>query len=119
MAFLLFADTLSATIQPMKRIVLSAILLFAMPLAAQTAAKPTQVAPKPPATPPVISDVLKAQFFKAQAFKMQADMQAGKMSDIFQTAVSEMRKVCGDAFTLQTDQNGDPVCVANPARPTK
>ena len=108
----------------MKRCVLSAALLLALPLAAQSVPKvktvtaPTaaqQEAPKQPAFPPTISDALKAEFFKAQAFKFQADAQAEKINTLFQAAIANMRKVCGDSATLQTNPNGDPICVANPA----
>ena len=111
--------THSATIQPMKRIVLSAAILFAMPLAAQTA-KPAPETPKAAApVTPVVSDALKAQFFKAQSFKVQADVQAEKANSIFQAAIAEMRKACGDSHTLTESQSADPVCVAKPERPEK
>jgi hypothetical protein len=113
----------------MKAIVLSASLLIALPIAAQTAAKPPQDAPKtPPAAQPspnpapaapVISDALKAQFFKAQSMKLQADTQADRMGAVFQEAVANMQKACGNTYLLQLDRSGDPVCIATPSTPEK
>lgn len=103
----------------MKRIVLSAALFLSLPLAAQTDAKPAQdSAPKPPAVP-VITDALKARFFKAQSFESQASVQAEKAQGALKAAIDEMRKVCGESSVLQSDQTGDPVCVAKPSTEKK
>jgi hypothetical protein len=96
----------------MNRIVLSAALLLALPMVAQTA-KPKE-APTPTAAAPVISDKLKAEFFKAQSFSVQASAQAEKAQNTFQNALVELKKICGDNYALQSDQTGDPVCVAKP-----
>ena len=95
----------------MKSLVFSATLLFALPLAAQT---PPKTPPAPPAAAPAISAEQRAQFFKAQAFMIQANDAAEKARSNFQDAIAEMKKVCGEKATLQSNQTGDPVCVLNP-----
>ncbi len=97
--------------------IFTAALLVVLLIGPQTAAKPSPEPPKPApaaAPAPAISDALKAKFFKAQALKAQADAQSEKIANLFQDAVDEMRKACGQDFTLQTDKNGDPVCAAKP-----
>ena len=63
---------------------------------------------------PVITDAQRAEFFKAQSKLMAASEQAKEAQTQFQATVAKMQAACGDAFTLQMNQGGDPACVAKP-----
>ena len=65
-------------------------------------------------TAPVITDAQRAEFFKAQTNFVQARDRAKEAQAQFQAAVAKLQASCGDAFTLQMNQGGDPVCVAKP-----
>ncbi|MGA3264912.1 MAG: hypothetical protein ABSC47_12820 [Terracidiphilus sp.] len=98
-------------------------MLFVGAYAASTQQLPTPPTPKAPDAP-VISDAMKAKFFKAQAQSIQAkanfDQAQKALQDsttAFQGVISELTKVCGDSFTPQLDQSGDPVCTAKPEPP--
>jgi len=63
---------------------------------------------------PQITDAQRAEFFKAQSKLMAASEQAKEAQTQFQATVAKMQAACGDAFTLQMNQGGDPACVAKP-----
>jgi len=65
-------------------------------------------------TVPQITDAQRAEFFKAQSKLMAASEQAKDAQAQFQATVAKMQAACGDAFTLQMNQGGDPACVAKP-----
>lgn len=45
---------------------------------------------------------------------MASSDQAKEAQTSFQQAVAKLQAACGEAFTLRMNQDGDPVCVANP-----
>jgi len=65
-------------------------------------------------TAPTITDAERAEFFKAQSKLMAASEQAKEAQAQFQAAVAKLQAACGEAFTLQMNQGGDPACVAKP-----
>lgn len=92
----------------MKRFQLLFVLLLSLPLAAQTDK------PKAPAPVPAVSDALRAKFFKAQSQMIQANEQAKQQQKQYQAVTAEIQKACGDAYFVQLDETGDPVCIAKP-----
>lgn len=77
-----------------------ALMLLISPVLAQTA--------------PQITDAQRAELFKAQVKFMASSDQAKEAQTSFQQAVAKLQAACGEAFTLQMNKDGDPVCVANP-----
>ena len=63
---------------------------------------------------PQITDAQRAEFFKAQAKAIGTSAEAKEAKTQFDAAVAKLQAACGDAFTLQMNQGGDPVCVAKP-----
>lgn len=90
------------------------LLIFAMVLMTGTLSASSQKDSKTP----VISAELKAQFFKAQLAVKSAQEVYQQAQAASQASVQMLIQACGKDFQPSMDQNGDPVCVANPVAKT-
>jgi hypothetical protein len=82
-----------------------ALLYAAIQVSAQqtTTQKPNSAAPE-------ITDAQRAEFFKSQAEMIQSSAQAKEAQGKFQEAIAKMQQTCGEAYMLQMNPSGDPVC---------
>ncbi|HXM44139.1 MAG TPA: hypothetical protein VN924_23085 [Bryobacteraceae bacterium] len=79
---------------------LLAVSAFAQAPAAKEAPKPPQIAAE-----------IRARFWRTQAEAIAAAARADRAQEAAKAAQEEMRKACGDKFTVALDAAGEPSCV--------
>ncbi|MGA2736920.1 MAG: hypothetical protein ABSG65_05650 [Bryobacteraceae bacterium] len=87
--------------------------LIGLTLLAASAFAQTPAA-KDSAKPPQITAEIRARFWRTQAEAIAAAARAERAQEAAKAAQEEMRKACGDRFTVALDAAGEPSCQAKP-----
>jgi len=87
----------------------SQLIAFTLLAAAAFAQAP---APQESPKPPQITAEMRARFWRTQAENIAAAARAERAQEAARAAQEELRKACGDKFTVALDAEGEPSCQA-------
>ena len=87
--------------------------LIALTLLAAAAFAQAPAAKEPPKQPQISAE-MRARFWRTQAEAIAAAARAERAQAAARAAQEEMRKACGDKFTVTLDAAGEPSCQPKP-----